>query len=276
MAKKVIEEAPIIENINSESLDGIMGDRYAVYAKYVIQDRAIPDVRDGLKPVQRRIIYSMFQTGNTFEKQTRKCAKIVGDVMGRFHPHGDSSIYEALVRLSQTWKMSMPLVTFQGNNGSIDNDPAAAYRYTEAKLNEFSELLIQDIDKNTVDMSLNFDDTEFEPVVLPCRYPNLFVNGSDGIAVAIATSIPPHNLEEMCNAAIYRLENPNCSLDELLEIVKAPDFPTGGIIYKSSGIRDIYETGKGKIVVRAKAYIETGDKDKKSIVITEILQILCT
>ena len=216
MAKKVIEEAPIIENINSESLDGIMGDRYAVYAKYVIQDRAIPDVRDGLKPVQRRIIYSMFQTGNTFEKQTRKCAKIVGDVMGRFHPHGDSSIYEALVRLSQTWKMSMPLVTFQGNNGSIDNDPAAAYRYTEAKLNEFSELLIQDIDKNTVDMSLNFDDTEFEPVVLPCRYPNLFVNGSDGIAVAIATSIPPHNLEEMCNAAIYRLEHPNCSLDELL------------------------------------------------------------
>ena len=270
MAKKVIEEAPIIENINSESLDGIMGDRYAVYAKYVIQDRAIPDVRDGLKPVQRRIIYSMFQTGNTFEKQTRKCAKIVGDVMGRFHPHGDSSIYEALVRLSQTWKMSMPLVTFQGNNGSIDNDPAAAYRYTEAKLNEFSELLIQDIDKNTVDMSLNFDDTEFEPVVLPCRYPNLFVNGSDGIAVAIATSIPPHNLEEMCNAAIYRLENPNCSLDELLEIVKAPDFPTGGIIYKSSGIRDIYETGKGKIEIASKFSINKENKNYNEIIITEI------
>ena len=270
MAKKVIEEAPIIENINSESLDGIMGDRYAVYAKYVIQDRAIPDVRDGLKPVQRRIIYSMFQTGNTFEKQTRKCAKIVGDVMGRFHPHGDSSIYEALVRLSQTWKMSMPLVTFQGNNGSIDNDPAAAYRYTEAKLNEFSELLIQDIDKNTVDMSLNFDDTEFEPVVLPCRYPNLFVNGSDGIAVAIATSIPPHNLEEMCNAAIYRLENPNWSLDELLEIVKAQDFPTGGIIYNSSGIRDIYETGKGKIEIASKLSINKENKNYNEIIITEI------
>ncbi len=269
MAKKIQEElAP--ENISVESLDSIMGDKYAVYAKYVIQDRAIPDVRDGLKPVQRRIIYSMYQSGNTYEKQTRKCAKIVGDVMGRFHPHGDSSIYDALVRMSQPWKMSEPLVVFQGNNGSIDNDPAAAYRYTEAKLNEFSENLINDIDKNTVDMTLNFDDTEFEPVVLPCRFPNLYVNGSDGIAVAIATQIPPHNLEEICNAVIYRIQHPNCNLDELLEIVQGPDFPTGGIIYKSQGIRDIYETGRGKIEIASKLTVDTSNKNFNQIIISEI------
>ena len=269
MAKKVQEElAP--ENISVESLDSIMGDKYAVYAKYVIQDRAIPDVRDGLKPVQRRIIYSMYQNGNTYDKQTKKCAKIVGDVMGRFHPHGDSSIYEALVRMSQPWKMSEPLVIFQGNNGSIDNDPAAAYRYTEAKLNEFSENLISDIDKNTVDMTLNFDDTEFEPVVLPCRFPNLYVNGSDGIAVAIATQIPPHNLGEICDAVIYRIQHPNCSLDELLEIVHGPDFPTGGIIYKSQGIRDIYETGRGKIEIASILKVDTSNKNFNEIVISEI------
>lgn len=269
MAKKVQEElAP--ENISVESLDSIMGDKYAVYAKYVIQDRAIPDVRDGLKPVQRRIIYSMYQNGNTYDKQTKKCAKIVGDVMGRFHPHGDSSIYEALVRMSQPWKMSEPLVIFQGNNGSIDNDPAAAYRYTEAKLNEFSENLISDIDKNTVDMTLNFDDTEFEPVVLPCRFPNLYVNGSDGIAVAIATQIPPHNLGEICDAVIYRIQHPNCSLDELLEIVHGPDFPTGGIIYKSQGIHDIYETGRGKIEIASKLKVDTSNKNFNEIVISEI------
>ena len=269
MAKKVQEElAP--ENISVESLDSIMGDKYAVYAKYVIQDRAIPDVRDGLKPVQRRIIYSMYQNGNTYDKQTKKCAKIVGDVMGRFHPHGDSSIYEALVRMSQPWKMSEPLVIFQGNNGSIDNDPAAAYRYTEAKLNEFSENLISDIDKNTVDMTLNFDDTEFEPVVLPCRFPNLYVNGSDGIAVAIATQIPPHNLGEICDAVIYRIQHPNCSLDELLEIVYGPDFPTGGIIYKSQGIRDIYETGRGKIEIASKLKVDTSNKNFNEIIISEI------
>lgn len=272
MAKKKNE--PLIdlleEHISDDSLDNIMGDRYAVYAKYVIQDRAIPDVRDGLKPVQRRIIYSMYQSGNTYDKPTRKCAKIVGDVMGRFHPHGDSSIYEALVRLSQPWKMSMPLVTFQGNNGSIDNDPAAAYRYTEAKLNQFSDTLIDDIEKDTVDMTLNFDDTELEPVVLPCRFPNLFVNGSDGIAVAIATQIPPHNLNEMCEAAIYRIQHQNCSLDELLEIVKAPDFPTGGIIYKTDGIRSMYETGRGKIDVSAKVTKKTEDKSFNQLIITEI------
>lgn len=270
MAKKEVVEETNPENISVESLDSIMGDKYAIYAKYVIQDRAIPDVRDGLKPVQRRIIYSMYQNGNTYDKQTKKCAKIVGDVMGRFHPHGDSSIYDALVRLSQPWKMSEPLVIFQGNNGSIDNDPAAAYRYTEAKLNEFSENLISDIDKNTVDMTLNFDDTEFEPVVLPCRFPNLYVNGSDGIAVAIATQIPPHNLNEMCNAVIYRIQHPSCSLDELLEIVQGPDFPTGGIIYKSQGIRDIYETGRGKIEIASKLNVDTSNKNFNEIIISEI------
>ena len=266
---KPVEEE-IVENISVESLDGVMGDRYAIYAKYVIQDRAIPDVRDGLKPVQRRIIFSMYQNGNTYDKPTKKCAKIVGDVMGRFHPHGDTSIYDALVRLSQSWKMSMPLVTFQGNNGSIDNDPAAAYRYTEAKLNEFSETLINDIEKNTVDMTLNFDDTEFEPVVLPCRYPNLFVNGSEGIAVAIATEIPPHNLTEICEAAIHYIQHPKCSLDDLLEIVKGPDFPTGGVIYECQGIRDIYETGRGKIEIASKVTIDDSNKNYNELVISEI------
>ena len=271
MAKKrVQEEEPIVENISVESLDGVMGDRYAIYAKYVIQDRAIPDVRDGLKPVQRRIIYSMYQNGNTYQKAKKKCAKIVGDVMGRFHPHGDTSIYDALVRLSQTWKMSAPLIAFQGNNGSIDSDPAAAYRYTEAKLNEFSENLIRDIDKNTVDMTLNFDDTEFEPVVLPGRYPNLFVNGSEGIAVAIATEIPPHNLKEMCEAEIYYIQHPKCTLDDLLTIVKGPDFPTGGIVYECQGIKDMYETGRGKIEIASKVEIDTLNKNYNELIISEI------
>ena len=271
MARKKIEEEilPLNENISEEAMDDVMSDRYAIYAKYVIQDRAIPDARDGLKPVQRRIIYSMYKNGNTFDKPTKKCAKIVGDVMGRFHPHGDTSIYDALVRLSQDWKMEMPLIKFQGNNGSIDNDPAAAYRYTEAKLNEFSEYLIKDIDKDTVEMTLNFDDSEFEPTVLPCRFPNLYVNGSEGIAVAIATDIPPHNLTEMCLATIYRINHPQCELDELLEIVKGPDFPTGGILYKTDGIRDIYATGKGKIELASKV-TKKEEKDHNELIITEI------
>ena len=271
MARKKIEDEilPLNENISEEAMDDVMSDRYAIYAKYVIQDRAIPDARDGLKPVQRRIIYSMYKNGNTFDKPTKKCAKIVGDVMGRFHPHGDTSIYDALVRLSQDWKMEMPLIKFQGNNGSIDNDPAAAYRYTEAKLNEFSEFLIKDIDKDTVEMTLNFDDSEFEPTVLPCRFPNLYVNGSEGIAVAIATDIPPHNLTEMCLATIYRINHPQCELDELLEIVKGPDFPTGGILYKTDGIRDIYATGKGKIELASKVS-KKEEKDHNESIITEI------
>ena len=273
MAKKKIKDEesllPPVEKINDEAMDNVMSDRYAVYAKYVIQDRAIPDARDGLKPVQRRIIYSMYKNGNTYDKQTKKCAKIVGDVMGRFHPHGDTSIYDALVRLSQPWKMEMPLIKFQGNNGSIDNDPAAAYRYTEAKLNEFSENLVVDIDKNTVDMTLNFDDTELEPIVLPARYPNLYVNGTEGIAVAIATNIPPHNLIEMCEATIHRINHPNCSLEDLLEYIKGPDFPTGGILYKTDGIKDIYSTGKGRIEIASKVTIHE-EKDHNEIIVTEI------
>ena len=267
--KKVIETPDYKENIQNQSLDFVMGDRYAVYAKYVIQDRAIPDARDGLKPVQRRIIYSMYQNGNTYDKPNKKCATIVGAVMGKLHPHGDTSIYEALVRMSQPWKMNMPLISFQGNNGSIDNDGPAAYRYTEAKLNEFAMNLVRDIDKNTVDMTLNFDDTELEPIVLPSRFPNLFVNGSEGIAVAIATEIPPHNLNEIIDAAIYRINNPLCRIEQLLEFVKGPDFPTGGIIYDSEGLKDIYYYGKGKIEIASKVEIKE-EKDANYLIITEI------
>ncbi|MDY2728402.1 MAG: DNA topoisomerase IV subunit A [Candidatus Onthovivens sp.] len=270
MAKKKVDEDVITpEHIENQSLDFVMGDRYAIYAKYVIQDRAIPDARDGLKPVQRRIIYSMAKSGNTFDKDTKKCATIVGAVMGKYHPHGDSSIYDALVRMSQPWKMNMPLIKFQGNNGSIDNDPAAAHRYTEAKLNEFAMNLVSDIDKNTVDMMLNFDDTELEPIVLPARFPNLFVNGSEGIAVAIATEIPPHNLREIIEATIYRMYHPSCSIEELLNIVKGPDFPTGGIIYDSQGLKDIYFTGRGKIEIASKVDVIIG-KDSNFLIITEI------
>ncbi len=269
MASKKKEVPQIIENIVSQALDDLMSDRFAVYAKYVIQDRAIPDARDGLKPVQRRIIYSMFTNGNTFEKPTRKCAKIVGDVMGRFHPHGDSSIYDALTRMSQSWKMSECLVDFQGNNGSIDGDPAAAYRYTEARLSKYSMLLVKNIEKDTVDFTLNFSDEELEPIVLPSYIPNLFVNGSKGIAVGLATEIPPHNLAEICNAAITRLNNPECTLDDLLIDLKGPDFPTGGIIYDNGGIRQIYETGRGKFEIGSKFEIKEVS-DGTQIIINEI------
>lgn len=271
MAKKKTNEKPsYIENISIEPMDTIMDSRSALYAKDVIQDRAIPDLRDGLKPVQRRIIYSMYRANNTFEHSTRKCAGIVGDVMGKYHPHGDFSIYEALVRMSQEWKMSVPLIKFQGNNGSIDNDPAAAYRYTEAKLNQFSQYLVDDIDKNTVDMNLNFDDTLFEPALLPAKFPNLFVNGGSGIAFAIATEIPPHNLGEMCDATIYRINHPNCTIDDLLNIVKGPDFPTGGIIYKTESLKQVYLTGKGRIDISSKVEIDTSEKDKNKLIIDNI------
>ena len=269
MAKKKITPVEIIENINEEPLEDIMGERFSVYAKYVIQDRAIPDVRDGLKPVQRRIIYAMYLDKNTSSRPTRKCAHTVGAVMGKFHPHGDSSIYNALARMSQDWKVRVPLVDFQGNNGSIDGDSPAAYRYTEARLSEISDELIRDLDKNTVDMQLTFDDTQLEPVVLPSRFPNLFVNGTEGIAVAVATDIPPHNLTEVIDAAIYRIQHPKCTLDDLFEVFHGPDFPTGGIIYKSEGLRSIYETGKGRIEVASKAYI-TEENGYPQIIVTEI------
>jgi len=272
MAKKkpeVVEEI-INENISIEPLEEVMGDRYATYAKYVIQDRAIPDVRDGLKPVQRRIIFSMYKSGNTFNKPTKKCAHTVGSVMGTFHPHGDSSIYEALARMSQDWKVRYPLIDFQGNNGSIDGDSPAAYRYTESRLSELSNELVKDLEKQTVDMQLNFDDTELEPIVLPSRFPNLLANGTEGIAVALATEIPPHNLREVIDAIIYRIgHRSNATIQDLMQFVKGPDFPGGGYIYNSSGLESIYATGRGRIEVASKAeIIQNGNIQQ--IVITEI------
>jgi len=270
MAKKkeeIIE--PIVENISIEPLEDVMDSRYATYAKYVIQDRAIPDVRDGLKPVQRRIIFSMYKSGNTFNKPTKKCAHTVGAVMGTFHPHGDTSIYEALARMSQDWKVRYPLIDFQGNNGSIDGDQPAAYRYTESRLSELSNELVRDIEKKTVDMQLNFDDTEFEPVVLPSRFPNLLCNGTEGIAVALATEIPPHNLGEVIEAIIYRIGHKTATVEDLLQFVKGPDFPGGGVIYESEGLRNIYLNGRGKIEIGSKAEI-VQNKDNQQIIITEI------
>ena len=271
MAKKkpeVIEEN-YEEKISVEPLEDVMGDRYATYAKYVIQDRAIPDVRDGLKPVQRRIIFSMYKSGNTFNKPTKKCAHTVGAVMGTYHPHGDTSIYEALARMSQDWKVRYPLIDFQGNNGSIDGDSPAAYRYTESRLSELSNELISDIEKKTVDMQLNFDDTELEPTVLPSRFPNLLVNGTEGIAVALATEIPPHNLKEVIDATIYRIGHKTATVEDLMQFVHGPDFPTGGYIYKSAGLEQIYQTGRGRIEIAGKTEI-VEKKDVNQIVITEV------
>ena len=271
MARKKVEpiEEPIVENISVETLEDVMGDRYATYAKYVIQDRAIPDVRDGLKPVQRRIIFSMYKSGNTFNKPTKKCAHTVGAVMGTYHPHGDTSIYEALARMSQDWKVRYPLIDFQGNNGSIDGDSPAAYRYTESRLSELSNELIADIEKKTVDMQYNFDDTELEPTVLPSRFPNLFVNGTEGIAVALATEIPPHNLREVVDAIIYRIGHKTATVEDLMQFVKGPDFPTGGYIYQSPGLEQIYQTGRGRIEIAGKTEI-VEKKDVNQIIITEV------
>ena len=266
MAKRKEE---IIENNLNETLDDIVSDRFGSYSKYIIQERALPDARDGLKPVQRRILFSMYIDGNTYDKAHRKSAKTVGSVMGTFHPHGDSSIYEAMVRMSQDWKINVPLVDMHGNNGSIDDDPPAAMRYTEARLSKTADLLLDDIDKNSVPMTNNYDDTHLEPTVLPTRYPVLLVNGSTGIASGYATNIAPHNLEEVLNATIYRLNNPNCTLPKLMTFIKGPDFPTGGIVQGKEQIEEIFRTGKGKVVVRSKCEIvET--KTSSSIVITEI------
>lgn len=257
------------EKIITQSLDDIMGDRFGKYSKYIIQDRALPDVRDGLKPVQRRILYAMYKDGNTHLKPYRKSAKTVGNVIGNYHPHGDTSVYEAMVRLSQEWKMRMPLIDMQGNNGSIDNDPAAAMRYTEARLSPIASELLKDIDKETVQMALNFDDTEYEPTVLPAKYPNLLVNGATGISSGYATDIPPHNLEEVIDATIYRILHPHCSLDDLMKFIKGPDFPTGAIVEGINGIKKAFETGKGKVVVRSQTKI-VEEKNMNKIVVTEI------
>lgn len=256
--------------IETMPLEEIMGDRFGRYSKSIIQERALPDIRDGLKPVQRRILFAMNKDGNTYDKGFRKSAKSVGNVMGNFHPHGDSSIYEALVRLSQDWKLREPLVEMHGNNGSMDGDPAAAMRYTEARLSKIAGLMLQDIDKDTVEMTLNFDDTEKEPTVLPARIPNLLVNGATGISAGYATEIPTHNLGEVIDALIYLISHPDASLEKLMEFIPGPDLPTGGIIQGVAGIKKAYKTGRGRIVVRAKTSIETLRGGRQQINVTEI------
>jgi len=268
MAKKK-EEIKIEEKFIYEDLDELMGDRFGRYSKYIIQDRALPDIRDGLKPVQRRILFAMHVDNNTHQKPYRKSAKTVGTIIGNYHPHGDSSVYEAMVRLSQSWKMRAPLIDMQGNNGSIDNDSPAAMRYTEARLAVISSEMLKDLDRDTVEMTLNYDDKEYEPTVLPAKYPNLLVNGSKGIAAGYATEIPPHNLGEVIDATIYRIKNPKCSLEELMEFVKGPDLPTGAIIQGKKGIIDAYKTGKGRIIIRSRTEIKEL-KDMKQIVVSEI------
>ena len=259
----------LLNRLMDMSLEEVMGDRFGRYAKAIIQDRAIPDVRDGLKPVQRRILYGMYNDHNTYDKPTRKSAKTVGYIMGNFHPHGDSSIYDAMVRMSQWWKQSTPYIEMQGNNGSMDGDGAAAMRYTEARLSKISNELLKDIDKNTVVWAPNFDDTIKEPTVLPAKFPNLLVNGSQGISAGYATNIPPHNLGEVIDATIKRIDSPNCHLDTILEIVKGPDFPTGGIVEGKDGIVDAFTKGRGKVIVRATANF-VKEKGKEQIVISEI------
>lgn len=251
-------------------LEQVMGERFGRYSKYIIQERALPDIRDGLKPVQRRILYAMYQDGNTYDKPFKKAAKAVGNIMGNFHPHGDSSIYGALVHLSQDWKMREPLVEMHGNNGSMDGDGPAAMRYTESRLSKISNMLLQDIDKDTVNMVLNFDDTEYEPTVLPARFPNLLVNGSTGISAGYATEIPPHNLGEVIDATIYLLKHPDATLEDLMKYVKGPDFPTGAIIMGTKGIKEAYKTGRGRIQVRAKTSIQDIRGHRQEIVATEI------
>ncbi len=269
MARKKSETEEIIEKIFDYTLEDIMGERFGSYSKYIIQDRAIPDARDGLKPVQRRILYSMHKEKNTYDKGYRKSAKTVGDVIGNYHPHGDTSIYDAMVRMSQPWKTRLPYIDMHGNNGSIDGDSPAAYRYTEARLSKISNEMIRDIDKDTVEFAPNFDDTTIEPTVLPARFPALLVYGAMGISAGYATNIPPHNLTEIIDATIHRIDNPNCSLDTLMKYVKGPDFPTGGIVEGLEGIKQAYATGRGKIVVKSRYEIEE-TKSGCSIIITEI------
>lgn len=259
----------VLKRIQDYALEEIMGVRFGAYAKEIIQDRAIPDVRDGLKPVQRRILYAMYKAGNTWDKPHIKCAATVGDVLGKFHPHGDSSVYDAMVRMSQWWKQNEVLVDIHGNNGSMDGDSAAAYRYTEARLGKISNELLCDLDKDTVEWAPNFDDRFLEPTVLPAKYPNLLVNGTNGISAGYATNIPPHNLGEIIDATIKRIESPNCHFDTILDIVKGPDFPTGGIVEGKKGIIDAFKTGKGKVIVKSKVEFKK-EKGKDQILITEI------
>ncbi|AYF92670.1 DNA topoisomerase IV subunit A [Apilactobacillus bombintestini] len=256
--------------IEKLTLEQIMSERFSRYSKSIIQERALPDVRDGLKPVQRRILYAMNKDGNTYDKGFRKSAKSVGNVMGNFHPHGDSSIYEALVRMSQDWKIREPLIEMHGNNGSMDGDPAAAMRYTEARLSKISSEMLRDIEKDTVDWVPNFDDTENEPTVLPARFPNLLVNGATGISAGYATEIPPHNLAEVLDALIYLQKHPDATLDDLMQFIKGPDFPTGGIVQGIDGIKKAYKNGRGKVVVRSKTKVEELRGNKSLIRVSEL------
>jgi len=257
-------------NIQELTLEEVMGDRFGRYSKYIIQERALPDIRDGLKPVQRRILFAMNQDGNTYDKGFRKSAKSVGNIMGNFHPHGDSSIYDAMVRMSQDWKLRQVLIEMHGNNGSMDGDPPAAMRYTEARLSELSGELLKDIEKETVELVWNFDDTEKEPTVLPAKYPNLLVNGSTGISAGYATEIPTHNLGEIIDGTIYLIDHPNATLDQLMHYIPGPDFPTGGILQGKEEIKKAYETGRGKVILRSKTRIEDIKGGKQQIVINEI------
>ncbi|MBQ6841492.1 MAG: DNA topoisomerase IV subunit A [Bacilli bacterium] len=268
MATK-IEEKTIIEKIYDYTLEDIMGERFGRYAKSIIQDRALPDVRDGLKPVQRRILYTMWEDKNTFDRPYRKCAKAVGDVMGKYHPHGDSSIYGAMIYMSQAWKMREIFIDIHGNNGSIDGDGPAAYRYTETRLTKIAQTMLKDINRNAVEMTLNYSDEELEPTVLPANFPNLLVNGSTGISAGYATNIPPHNLGEIIDATVHRINNPNCRLETIMEIVKGPDFPTGGVVEGRAGLIQAYETGRGRVVVKAKTEI-VKEKNTHQIIIHEI------
>ena len=259
----------IISKIEDYSLEYMMEKSFARYSKSIIQDRALPDVRDGLKPVQRRILYGMYIEGHTYDKPPVKSARSVGDIMGKFHPHGDSSIYDAMVRMSQWWKQNECYIDMQGNNGSMDGDGAAAMRYTEARLSKISNELMKDIKRGTVDFVPNFDDSRKEPLVLPAKYPNLLVNGAVGISAGYATNIPPHNLGEVIDATIKRIDSPFCYLETIMDIVKGPDFPTGGIVEGKKGIYDAFKTGRGKIVVKSK-YEVIEEKNKKSIIISQI------
>ena len=259
----------VMNKIYDYAFEDIMGDRFGSYSKYIIQDRAIPDVRDGLKPVQRRILFGMYKDRNTYDKPYRKSAKTVGNVMGNYHPHGDSSIYEAMVRMSQWWKQNTPYIDMHGNNGSMDGDSPAAMRYTEARLAKISNEMLKDLDYDTVNMAPNFDDTELEPTVLPAKFPNLLVNGASGISAGYATNIPPHNLGEVIDATIKRIDSPNCRLETIMDIVKGPDFPTGGIVEGLDGITSAYTNGRGRIIIKARTTFEEG-KGKLALVITEI------
>ncbi|MDD6879014.1 MAG: DNA topoisomerase IV subunit A [bacterium] len=267
--KKKTQTQEILEKIYDYAFEDIIGERFGGYCKYIIQDRAIPDVRDGLKPVQRRILFGMYKEKNTFDKPYRKSAKTVGNVMGNYHPHGDSSIYEAMVRMSQWWKQNTPYIDMHGNNGSMDGDSPAAMRYTEARLSKISNEMLKDLDYDTVNMAPNFDDTELEPTVLPAKFPNLLVNGATGISAGYATNIPPHNLAEVCDATIKRIDSPNCRLETIMDIVKGPDFPTGGIVEGIDGIRNAYTNGRGRVIVKAKTKF-VDEKGKLSLIITEL------